>query len=149
MNDPAERIQCGPPLSPPRVHFEVRVLAEVLDRHEAAALAPEGQAFLGTAVRALAPSGRDECGQLLARGAAAQRPTKVDAARRVEAQVPQAVGRQPATIAAAAERVGGRGDDAEQRTVWQREAVGWRRRVLDDRLDGAVPSRERVQHLLP
>src|SRR4029450_6090942 len=53
---------------PPRVHFEVRVLAEVLDRHEAAALAAEGQAFLGTAVGALAPSGRDECGQLLARG---------------------------------------------------------------------------------
>ena len=66
------------------------------------------------AIGAALPRVGDQRRELVARGARAQRRAQVDAARGVEAQVPHAIGGQPAAIAVAAERLGRRRDDAER-----------------------------------
>ena len=70
------------------------------DRHERAPIA-ERQAIFGAAVVARAASRRAISAAVRRRDAPrAQRRAQIDAARRVEAQVPHAVGGQPAAVAA-------------------------------------------------
>src|SRR5262249_13948205 len=78
----------------------------------------------------------------------AQRPAQVDAAHRIEAEVPHAVGRQAASIAVGAERRRCRRDDAEYGAVAQAEAIRRCRRILDYGLDPAVALLEPLEYLL-
>ena len=57
------------------------------------------QARFGAAIGALAPGVGDGARDRLVARAGPQRLPQIDAARRVEAQIPQPVGRQPAAIA--------------------------------------------------
>ncbi len=77
-----------------------------------------------------------------------QRPAQVGAARGVEAEIPHAVGGEPAPVAAAAEGRGGGRDDPEHAAVGEAEAVGGRRALLHDRLDRPVALGEPGQDLL-
>ena len=88
-------------LAAARVHLEVRILLQqILHRHERAAIA-EREALFGAAVVARPPAAGDQRRRAHRRVAPrAQRRAQIDAARRVEAQVPHAVGRQPAAVAA-------------------------------------------------
>src|SRR5215831_12742977 len=71
-------------LPPPRVHLQVRVLAQATDLHQRTAV-PQPQPLLGAAVGAPAPRARDQCGELVARGSTAERSPEVDALLGVEA----------------------------------------------------------------
>src|SRR5262249_30532131 len=82
----------------PRVHFQVWVPPQNIDGQERRAMA-KGEPFLGSAIFPGAPARPDQRFELLARSSGAQRPAKIGASRRVEAQVPQAVRSQPASIA--------------------------------------------------
>src|SRR5690349_4531298 len=93
----------------PGVHLEVRIALEAADLHERLAVA-QRQPVLGAAVRAGAPAAGDQRLQLLGAGAAAEQPAQVDASRRVETQIPQAVGGEAAAVAVRAEGRG-RGRD--------------------------------------
>ena len=84
---------------------------------------------------------------LLVRRPLPERRAQVDSSRRVEAEIPQAVGGQPAAIAAPAERLGRGRDDPERGAVGQAEAIGRGRRRFDDRLDRPVVGGEPLQHL--
>src|SRR3989441_9387613 len=92
-------------LPAPGVHLQVRVFAEASDLHEWRAI-PKPQPLLGSAVRTPPPRAGDQRLQLVRRRSAAKRLPEVDAVLGVETQVPHAVGREPATIAARAERLG-------------------------------------------
>ena len=71
-------------------------------------------------------------------GAAAQRSPEVGALRRVQAEIPHAVGGEATPVAVGAERRRGRGDDAEHGAVGEAIALGGRRAAgLDERLDAA------------
>src|SRR5262245_41774750 len=133
-------------LPAPCVHLQVRILAQATDLDERRAVA-QPEALLGTAVRPPRPGARDEARELLAGGTVPQRPAKVDTFLRVEAEIPDAVGGQPASVAASAERLGGGRDDAEHRAVAQPVPVGRRGAFLDYRLDAAVPPAQRLEHL--
>src|SRR5262245_33584851 len=133
-------------LPAPCVHLQVRILAQATDLDERRAIA-QPEALLGTAVRPPRPGARDEARELLAGGTVPQRPAKVDTLLRVEAEIPDAVGGQPASVAASAERLGGGRDDAEHRAVAQPVAVGRRGAFLDYRLDAAVSPAQRLEHL--
>ena len=111
-----------------------------IDGNERRAIA-RGQTLLGAAIAAHFPRRANQLRELIGGGAGAQRPAQVGAVRGVQAQVPQAVGRQPAAIAALAERLRRRRDDAEDRAVRQAVAIGRRRRLFDDRRDRAVVRR--------
>src|SRR5712691_12099811 len=84
------------------VHFEVRVLAKLLDTHEHAAH-PLRHALLGATVGALLPRCGDHGHDSVSGSATAHRLAQVQAGRRVEAHIPDTVGGQPAAVAAAAE----------------------------------------------
>ncbi len=116
-------------LSPARVHLEVRDRAAA-DRAESAAC---GRGWPGAPRR----RGRPGASQVVAnqsRPVRRRRPRRAATrrrsvpGRRIQAQVPQPVGREPAAIARLAERLGGGRDDAEHQAVRQPEAIGRRRR---------------------
>ena len=100
------------------------------DRHERAPSPSASRSSAPRSSRALPAAAMISAAARQRDAPRAQRRAQVDAARRVQAQVPHAVGRQAAAVAAAAERLGGRRDDAEGRAVRQREAIGRRRRLL-------------------
>src|SRR4030095_12313269 len=100
-------------LPAPRVHLQVRIRAQATDLDERRAIA-QPQALLGAAVRPPRPGVSDEPRELVAGGAAPQRPAKIDARLRVEAEIPYAVGGQPAPVAARAEWLPGGGGGGEQ-----------------------------------
>src|SRR5206468_6715686 len=99
---------------------------------------PQPQALLGPTIRPPLPPGDDQRLQLVSRASAAERLSEIDALLRVEAEVPHAVGGEAAPVAAGTERLGRRRDDAEDRAVGKRVAVGGRRALLDHRLDRSV-----------
>src|SRR5262249_51284267 len=111
----------------PRVHFQVRITPELGDLDEGRAMA-KTQPVLGPAVGPLLPPPDDHLRELLAGRATPERRPQVDASGGVEAEVPEAVGREAAPVAVGAERRGGRRDDAEDRPVGQAVAIGGRRR---------------------
>src|SRR4029453_13225100 len=83
-------------LSAARVHFEVRIaFQQILDRHERAPLA-ERQSLLGSPIVARPPPLRDERAELVGGRALPEWSAQIPTARRVQAQVPHAVCRQPA-----------------------------------------------------
>src|SRR5205814_5838420 len=84
------------------------------------------EAFLRAAVLALAPQAEDARGEFLRARAGAQRGAQVGAARRVEARVPEAVGRQARAITGTTEGLGGRSDDPE--ALAARQSIAFRRR---------------------
>src|SRR5258706_1198452 len=129
-----------------RVHLEVGVALELADLHEGA---PAGrrQPLLRSAILASLPRGADEGQQLLARSARPQRLAQVRAARRVEAEVPEAVRGEAAAVAGPAEGRGGGGDDPEHAAVEEPEALGGRGGLLHDRLDPAIALGEADPHL--
>ncbi len=135
-------------LAAARVHLEVRIfLEQILHRHERASIA-ERQALLGAAIVAGAPAAGNQRAQLLGRCTASERRAQIQAARRVETEVPHAVRGQPAAIAGAAERLGRGCDDPERRAVFEREPLSRRRRARFIHTgDDAVVARERVEHL--
>src|SRR5712691_5244883 len=136
-----------PPLAAARVHFEVRIALELADLHQRATVAL-GQPLLGAAIGAASPPAGDEPRQLVSTGAPAKRRAQINALDGVEAEVPHAIGGEPATIARPAERRGRRCDDPERRSVRQAEALGRGRAPrLDERLDRAVAPTEHVQDL--
>src|SRR5262245_8331965 len=104
------------------VHFEVRVVLERLERHERPPIA-ERQALLGASVVASTPGGRNHRFQILSAGAGAERGAQIDASSGVEAEIPDAVGREAAPVARPAERVCRGRNDAERRAFRQREAI--------------------------
>ena len=85
------------------------------------------------------PSAGDEGAELVARRPVPERRPEVHASLRVKAQVPGAVGGEPAPVAGPAEGRRGRGDDAERRAVRETEPLGRRGRLLANRLDRPVP----------
>src|SRR5258705_6731637 len=124
-----------------RVHLEVGVALELADLHEGA---PAGrrQPLLRSAILPSLPRGADEGQQLLARSARPQRLAQVRAARRVEAEVPEAVRGEAAAVAGPAEGRGGGGDDPEHAAVEEPEALGGRRGLLHHPVHPA-PTRRR------
>src|SRR5262245_38836353 len=84
--------------------------------------------------------------QLLEARAGAEWPPEVGAGARVETHQPHTVGRQPGAIAGGAERFGRRGDDPEDGSVMQREAIGGCRRLLRDGFNGAVVGLYPLEH---
>src|SRR5439155_17683630 len=131
-------------LPAPGMHLQVRVFAEASDLHEWRAI-PKPQPQLGSAVRTPPPRAGDQRLQFVRRRSAAKRLPEVDAVLGVETQVPHAVGREPATIAARAERLGRRRDDAEDGAVGERVTVGRGRALFDDRLDPSIAPAERLE----
>src|SRR5258706_2274342 len=119
------------------MHLEMRILLQILGRDERGTLA-QAQTLFRAAVAALAPPRLDQVGEPLVAGAGAQRAAQVGAVQGVETEVPDAVRREAAAIAGTAEGRRGRRDDAEDRTVRQREAVGGGGGVLLQRRDGTV-----------
>ena len=109
------------------VHLEMRILAKSPERNEGTPVVQREPGF-GAAIVATLPAGGDQLRSLRA-GAPPQGGAQVDSARGVEAQVPHAVGGQPAAIAAAAERIGRGRDDAEHGAIRQPEPIGRRRRI--------------------
>ena len=128
---------CALDLPAARVHFEVRILAKLLDPDEHAALA-RGGAQLRAAVGARAPDGGNARGNFLGRGACAQHLAEIDPGLRVQAQIPEPIRGQAAAVAAPAEWRGGRSDDAEHGAVRKPEALGGRGRIFVERRDRAV-----------
>src|SRR5258706_917595 len=128
-----------------RVHLEVGFAVELDDRHEGA---PAGrrQPLLRSAILASLPRGADEGQQLLARSARPQRLAQVRAARRVEAEVPEAVRGEAAAVAGPAEGRGGGGVDPEHAAVAEPEALGGLGGLLHDRLPLAVEVGAAVQY---
>src|SRR6478735_1439973 len=104
------------------MHFEVRILLERAHRHERAPLA-KLEALLGAAVVACLPGTGQKSFQFAGGGPGAQRAAEIDAARRVETQIPDTVGREAAAIAAPAEGLGRRRDDTEGRAIGEGEAI--------------------------
>src|SRR5262245_39399269 len=119
------------------MHLEMRILLERLDRHECATLT-ERETSLRATVVARAPALGDDGREVLFRLPTTKRAAQIDATRRVEAEVPHPVGGQAAAIATPAERIGRGRNDPEDRSVGEREAIGRRRRMFDDRFDRAV-----------
>src|SRR5712692_5990612 len=119
------------------VHFEVRVLAKLLDTHKNAPQALR-LALFGAAVAALLPQRGDGGLDLFSGRATAHRLPQVNPIPRVQTQIPNAVGGQPAAVAPPAEWRGCRGDNSEHSAVGQQEALGGRGAVLDHGLDAAV-----------
>ena len=74
-------------------------------------------ALLGAAIGAIDPPASEERGQVAVARARAKRRSQVDALRGVQAQIPHAVGGEPAAVAALAERLRRGRDDAERRAV--------------------------------
>src|SRR3990172_1779339 len=94
------------------VHLEVRVLAKAFDFDERVPLR-ELEANLRAPILARAPARGEERFELLVARAGAQRRPEVETLLGVETGVKDSVRRQPAPVASPAERLGGRGDDAE------------------------------------
>ena len=105
-------------LAAARVHLEVRILPQQIPpaRTRGGRRARGGLRRRDRRARA---SRRDQRAQFISRHALPERTAQIDALRRVEAQIPHAVGGQAAAIAGAAERLGRRRDDAERRAVRQ------------------------------
>src|SRR6266568_2115254 len=81
------------------MHLEMRIaLEQILHRNERAPVA-ELEALLGAAIVAAAPAFRDHRLECIDRDAAAQRTAEIHTVRRVEAEIPHAVSRQPAAVA--------------------------------------------------
>src|SRR4029450_12509896 len=74
-------------LPAPRVHLQVRIVAQATDLDEGRAIA-QPEALLGAAVCPARPGVCDEPRELVAGGGAPQRPAKVDTRVRVEAEQP-------------------------------------------------------------
>jgi len=105
------------------VHFEVRILSKFFDPDEDAAVACGG-AQLRATICARAPNGRNARGKFLSRSARAQHLPQIDPGLRVQAHIPEAVRGQAAAVATAAERRGGRSDDAKDGAVGKLETLG-------------------------
>src|SRR5262249_45171583 len=120
---------------------------ELPNLNERAASVRHAEPLLGAAVGAAAPAFEDQRAKRLARGPPTESLAEIHAARGVEAEVPHAVGGEPAAIAGSAERRGGGRDDPEHVAVGQPETVGGSGAVFLDGLDGAVALAEPVQYL--
>ena len=110
----------------PRVHLQTRVLLQHREGHQRTTIAVCQPAF-GAAVGTSLPGATDQVEHLFVGVAAAQDITEVDATEGIEAEIPGAIGGQPTTVARGAERLGGRGDNAERRPIRQPEPCRWRR----------------------
>ena len=137
-------------LTAPRMHLEMRILPQ---RVRSARTRGARRARAGSsAPRSSRPASRPRSAPSARRASRRARSARaqIDAARRIQAQVPHAVGGQPAAVAAAAEGLGRRRDDAEHRAVRQPKAIGGRRRVVSTIGSIAPVARgERVEHLAP
>src|SRR6266542_7056445 len=89
-------------LAAARVHLQMRVALELADLDQRPALG-ESQPLFRATVCAPAPSRSDQSLELVRRGAAPQRLSQIRPLGRVEAEIPHAVGREPAAVAGAAE----------------------------------------------
>src|SRR2546428_9078928 len=96
------------------------------------------RALPGPAPRPPLPPVDDQRLQLVSRASAAERLSEIDPLLRVEAEVPHAVGGEAAPVAARTERFGRRRDDAEERAVGKRVAVGGRPGLPGHRLDLSI-----------
>src|SRR5438046_9528185 len=86
------------------MHLEMRIaLEQILHRNERAPVA-ERDALLGAAIGAAAPALGDHRRQFAGCDAAPQRTAQIHAVRGVEAEIPDAVRREPAAIARTAKR---------------------------------------------
>ena len=102
----------------PRVHLEVRILLELASTRTSGERSRERRAAPRRRGRRGTPGACDQGrGSSSARRPARSGPRRSMPARRVEAQVPEAVGGQPAAVAGAAEGRRRRGDDAEDGPV--------------------------------
>ena len=115
-----------------RMHLQVRVLAERADRDERGPAVSATRSSAPRSVRARQTRARMVAGRRATRRAAAARAGRCRPA--VETEEPQAVRRQPAPVAGAAEGLRRRGDDAEDRAVRKPEPLRGRGALLDDRL---------------
>src|ERR1041384_4785188 len=107
------------------MHFAMRISALSLDAVQRRAIF-KIEALLGAAVRAPAPRSGNAIGDVGIARTAPQRLAQVESLCRVETEKPCAVRRQPAAIARAAERRGGRRHDAERRPVGEPKPTGRR-----------------------
>src|SRR5579862_9608336 len=98
------------------MHFKVRILAQLVDADEHAALAG-GCAQLCAAVGARLPDRGNARGNFTGGSAIAQHSPEVDPRLRVQAQIPESIGGQAAAVARAAEGRSGRSNDSENRSV--------------------------------
>jgi hypothetical protein len=102
--------QRGAPTSlpAPGMHLKVWVLAEACELHQGLTrtVGPERVALLSTTVPTRLPAGDDEGGKRLSGGARPQRVAHINALAGIEAQIPQAIGRESAAVTGATERGG-------------------------------------------
>jgi hypothetical protein len=124
---------------------------QLLDRNQCPALRLRC-AFFRAAIRALCPNPRNHSRDFLARCATPQKPPEIRAPAGIEAQIPHAVGGEPAAIAIPAKRRGSRRDDAKNRAICQTKPFGRRvrtfRRIARDWLNASIAFFERSQHFL-
>src|SRR5213083_2816171 len=106
----------------PRVHLAVRVLPQILDLEEHASRT-QYSSFFSATIPSPAPHVGNRLSDLGTRRSASQEAFQVGTVRRVKAEQPPPVRRQPRPVTGAAERLGGRGDDAEDGAVRQGKTV--------------------------
>ena len=121
--------RCGRPppargvLSAAGVHLEMRPLLERLYWNKRLT-AGSCQTHLRSSIGPCRPGRPEEVPQLRRRHTVAQRLTEVGPRLRVEAQIPDPIGGEPAAVAGAAERLCRRGDDAECRAIREPVSIG-------------------------
>src|SRR4029453_13776979 len=148
---PAPRSRTSTPgpsamLASPRVHLQVRIALELADLYQGLSLWRR-QPRLRSPVAATLPGGPDQRPELPLRGPAAQRLPQIRPPHRVQAEIPEPVGGEPAPITAPAERLGRGGEDADHASVGPPERSRGGRRLLLDRHDRSVARLEAGQHL--
>jgi hypothetical protein len=100
------------------VHFAAWILAQLLDLIQGTALG-DLQTLLGAAIVAPGPSLADERDEFVVRGPLAEHGTHIDAVFTIQAQIPEAIGRQPAAVAILAKGLRRRCDDTDTNVTGQ------------------------------
>src|SRR5207249_1970335 len=131
----------GGPSSSSGVHFKTGILTEPFDADQLI-LSGTGLlklfSLLGPTVPASLPHGAEAGLELVPRGAGAQRLSQISPVLGVEAQIPHAIGGQPAPVAGGTEGGRGRGNDAERRAIRQGESLRRRGAFFENRLNASV-----------
>src|ERR1700756_3627865 len=128
------------------MHLQVRIALELADLNQRSSRG-HGEPLFGASIGASTPARGDQVCQLGAARAPTEGLTEARASRGVEAEIPYAVGCEPASIARATERAGCRRDDTEAEAVRKTATLRRGRARLDDGLDPTVPSLEDAEHL--
>src|SRR4029077_11377851 len=95
--------EARPTLTASSVHFEMWILAKLLDPYQDAALSCGGAQF-GAPIRSRAPNESNARGQLFWCSPCTQHVTEIDPGLRVQAQIPETIGGQAAAVATLAKR---------------------------------------------